>query len=58
MHGLEVTAAELEELANNIREGTALALKISAELAGHPQWKGRTLDEAAPDLEAETPHRD
>ena len=55
MRPMEVTAAQLEELANDIREGTALAVTISAELAGHPQWKGRSLDAAAQDLEAGTP---
>ncbi len=46
MEGLEVTPELLAELAAHISDGTAVAVKISAGLAGHPQWKGAPLDEA------------
>lgn len=46
MRAISVTASQLEELAVHMREGTAAAVKICSDLTGHPQWRGRPLDEA------------
>ncbi|HTW07996.1 MAG TPA: hypothetical protein VME46_10815 [Acidimicrobiales bacterium] len=46
VRGLLVSASMLTDLAEAVRTGSALAVQLSVELAGHPQWKGRSLDEA------------
>jgi hypothetical protein len=53
LEGLEVTPEQLVELAADVSEGTATAVGISNALSGHPQWKGRPADQAAPQEPAE-----
>jgi hypothetical protein len=41
-----VTADMLAELLAQVTDGVNLAVTISADLTGHPQWKGHRIDQA------------
>ena len=45
LRGLAVDEPVLAELLDQVTDWTALAVTISAALAGHPQWKGQPLDQ-------------